>query len=214
MRTLSQILLLVLLTPNQAISAENVSPPLPPPPPNPFSNLPPGGAEGFTPFDDDFDNFSKSAGGASDFAPPSGSNPSPLGSASLGNSSSGSRSSGNNAAASFGKSSRLPPPATCKEIVENFDYPDAEILDVAKAIAKLTGKNFIYNPQDIKGRISVVSQTQITVCDALNAFLAALNMRGFALVPTGKYLRIERIANAKEKQTYLGMLEQVLTGIL
>ena len=82
-----------------------------------------------------------------------------------------------------------------------FRSPDAEILDVAKAIAKLTGKNFIYNPQDIKGRISVVSQTQITVCDAWNAFLAALNMRGFALVPTGKYLRIERIANAKEKQT-------------
>ncbi|MGZ6264526.1 MAG: type II secretion system secretin GspD, partial [Bdellovibrionota bacterium] len=52
-----------------------------------------------------------------------------------------------------------------------------------------------------KGTVSVVSQTQITVCDAWNAFLTALNVRGFALVPSGKYLRIERIANAKEKQT-------------
>ncbi len=100
-----------------------------------------------------------------------------------------------------GKPQRLAPPASCKEVVENFDYPDAEILDVAKAIAKLTAKNFIYNPQDIKGRISVVSQNQITVCDAWNAFLTALNLKGFALVPSGKYLRIERIANAKEKQT-------------
>jgi general secretion pathway protein D len=93
------------------------------------------------------------------------------------------------------------PPANAKEIVENFDYPDAEILDVTKAISKLTGRNFIYNPQDIKGRISVVSQTSITVADAWNAFLTALNMKGFALVPSGKYLRIERITTAKEKQT-------------
>ncbi|HEY8279051.1 MAG TPA: type II secretion system secretin GspD [Bdellovibrionota bacterium] len=211
MKQLTHLLLLSLLLPGSAFTADTPLPP--PPPPNPFSNLPSNGSEPFTPFDDDFDEYAAPGGAYPDdfaagrasggggarptesFSPPGGGG-------------SPSRPSGGRAAppsssgfASGGKNSRLPPPATCKETVENFDYPDAEILDVAKAIAKLTGKNFIYNPQDIKGRISVVSQTQITVCDAWNAFLTSLNIKGFAIVPSGKYLRIERIASAKEKQT-------------
>ncbi len=91
-------------------------------------------------------------------------------------------------------------PTKSKMMVESFDYPDAEIIDVARAVSRLTGKNFIYNPQDIKGRISITSETPITVADAWNAFLAALNMKGFSLVPTGKHYRIERVANAHEKQ--------------
>lgn len=90
-----------------------------------------------------------------------------------------------------------------QEVVENFDYPNAEILDVAKAISKLTGRNFIYNPQDVKGRISIVSETPIKVDDAWKAFLTALDMRGFTIIPSGEYLRIERSQVAKEKQVPL-----------
>lgn len=197
---------LTLLTLISFISATAVraeDPPPPPPPPNPFSNLPSGGSEGFTPFDDDFDD-----GGGFDTGTDPGafmnrdSDKNPGSNVGRPADTGGSRGGGTTVVtAEGGKQQRLAPPASCKEIVENFDYPDAEILDVAKAIAKLTAKNFIYNPQDIKGRISVVSQNQITVCDAWNAFLTALNLKGFALVPSGKYLRIERIANAKEKQT-------------
>jgi len=179
-------------------------PPLPPPPPNPFSNLPSGGSEGFTPFDDDFDDgggFDTGSDPGTAFMNRDSGKATGSGSKPPANTGRPTPSSGGTVSAEGGKSQRLAPPASCKEVVENFDYPDAEILDVAKAIAKLTAKNFIYNPQDIKGRISVVSQNQITVCDAWNAFLTALNLKGFALVPSGKYLRIERIANAKEKQT-------------
>jgi general secretion pathway protein D len=169
----------------------------PPLPPNPFSNLPPNTDGSVSPFEEEFDdaefeedpfNTPPSAAGRPS-SNSGGARPSP------------SRPSLTAEGGSPVSSANRMEPANAKDTVENFDYPDAEILDVAKAIAKLTGKNFIYNPQDIKGRISVVSQTPITVGDAWNAFLTALNMRGFALVPSGKYLRIERIANAKEKQT-------------
>lgn len=170
----------------------------PPLPPNPFSNLPSGGDAPFNPFEDEMDEQKAedafSASGASSGGASSGA------SASRGGvtiSTPKSAGSGNVGSGQPGGMN----PANAKDIVENFDYPDAEILDVAKAISKLTGRNFIYNPQDIKGRISVVSETPITVGDAWNAFLTALNMRGFALVPSGKYLRIERVASAKEKQT-------------
>jgi general secretion pathway protein D len=167
----------------------------PPLPQNPFSNLPANSEGSFSPFEDDFDE------GEGGEAETEGPRPTDSGRANLigGNPMPGKSSSASRPSTNPGVS-RLEP-ANAKDTVENFDYPDAEILDVTKAIAKLTGKNFIYNPQDIKGRISVVSQTPITVGDAWNAFLTALNMKGFAMVPSGKYLRIERIANAKEKQT-------------
>lgn len=193
MKNLSILMLSALLA--QAARAEDP----PPLPPNPFANLPATNDGAFSPFEDDFDEGDTDGGGSAPPAmgrparpPTPGSPDSPI----SGNAPRGQAGMNNSRAGS----SRIDP-ASCKDTVENFDYPDAEILDVAKAIAKLTGKNLIFNAQDIKGRISLVSQTPITVCDAWNAFLTALNMKNFALVPSGKYLRIERAANAKEKQT-------------
>ena len=86
------------------------------------------------------------------------------------------------------------------EVVENFQFPEAELLDVAKAIARLTGRNFIYNPQEVKGKISILSESAVTVHDAWKAFLTALDMKGYTVIPSGEYLRIERSQAAKEKQ--------------
>ena len=90
--------------------------------------------------------------------------------------------------------------ATNEEIVQNFQYPNADILDVAKAIAKLTGKNLIYSPTQFKGKISIVSETPVSVYGAWKAFLTALDMKGFTVIPSGDYFRIEKTQKAKEKQ--------------
>lgn len=215
---LKQISLILLLASPLAPSAKADNPP--PPPPNPFSNLPAAGSENVTPFDDDFDDGSGAMddtnthapktfnatgnGGNSGGFPPDSSSPAGRAIGLPGRASpsvGGGRSGFIGGGESRQNGGKIAAPASCKEVVENFDYPDAEILDVAKAIGKLAGKNFIYNPQDIKGRISLQSQTQITVCDAWNAFLTALNIKGFAIIPSGKFLRIERLASAREKQT-------------
>ena len=157
----------------------------PPIPNNPFQNLPNNAdPSSFNPFDDDLEEMQSDSSSDNSSSPVGKTSPA----------------APSNSAANKQNKSNIDP-ANSKDMVDNFDYPDAEILDVAKAISKLTGKNFIYNPQDIKGRISVVSETPITVGDAYNAFLTALNMKGFALIPSGKYLRIDRVANVKEKQT-------------
>ena len=92
-----------------------------------------------------------------------------------------------------------------KAIVTDFNFPDADIMDIAKTLGKLTGKNFIFD-KDVKGRISIISNSPITVGDAWKAFLTALDMSGFALIPSGKYLRIARQRDARDKQlkTYTG----------
>jgi general secretion pathway protein D len=92
-----------------------------------------------------------------------------------------------------------------KDVVTDFNYPDADIMDIAKTLGRLTGKNFIID-KDVKGRITIISNSPITVGDAWKAFLTALDMNNFALIPSGKYIRIARQRDARDKQlkTYTG----------
>lgn len=91
------------------------------------------------------------------------------------------------------------------ELITNFDFPDADIVEIAKTLGRLTCLNFILD-KDVKGRISVVSNAPITVGDAWKAFLTALDVNGFSLIPSGAYIRVARQRDAKDKQikTYSG----------
>ncbi len=75
------------------------------------------------------------------------------------------------------------------EIIENFDYPNADIVEVTKKMQALTGINLILE-KDIKGKVSISAPSPITVGDAWKAYLVALNMSGLALVKTGEFYRI------------------------
>jgi general secretion pathway protein D len=88
------------------------------------------------------------------------------------------------------------------EMITDFNFPDADIMDIAKTLGRLTGKNFILD-KEVKGRVSVISNSPITVSDAWRAFLTSLDMNGLAIVPTGKYLRIMRQNDAKGKNVRL-----------
>lgn len=92
-----------------------------------------------------------------------------------------------------------------KDLVTDFNFPDADILDIAKTLGKLTGKNFILD-KDVKGKITIISNSAISVGEAWKVFLTALDINGFALIPSGKYLRIARQRDARDKQlkTYTG----------
>lgn len=91
------------------------------------------------------------------------------------------------------------------EIVTDFNFKDADILDIAKTLGKLTGKNFIFD-DDVKGKVTIISNSPITVTDAWRAYLTALEIKGFAHIPSGKYVRIARKRDARDKQisTYTG----------
>jgi general secretion pathway protein D len=91
------------------------------------------------------------------------------------------------------------------DLIESFDYPNAEITDVVKAISELTGKNFIVDPA-VHGKITIMAPTQITVAEAYKAFLSALAINGFTIVPSGKFLKIKstRLAAHDGVETYTG----------
>lgn len=75
------------------------------------------------------------------------------------------------------------------DMIKSFDYPNAEIKDIIKAIGHLTGINFIVDP-NVKGKISIVAPSPITVAEAFQAFLSALSIHGYALVRSGAFWKI------------------------
>ncbi len=91
------------------------------------------------------------------------------------------------------------------DVIDSFDYPNAEITDVVKAISKLTGKNFILDT-NVRGKITIMAPTQITVAEAYKAFLSALAINGFTVVPSGKFLKIRPSNRAQQEsiETYAG----------
>lgn len=75
------------------------------------------------------------------------------------------------------------------EIIESFDFPNTDILEITKHMQKLTGINLILD-KDVKGKVSISAPTPITVGDAWKAYLVSLNMAGYSLIKTGEFYRI------------------------
>ncbi len=105
------------------------------------------------------------------------------------------------------------------ELIESFDYPNAEITDIVKAMGELTGKNFIIDP-GVRGKITIIAPSKVTVAEAYKAFLSALAINGFTVVPSGKFLKIKSARNAQRDsiETYSGAYyptaDQMITRLI
>ena len=75
------------------------------------------------------------------------------------------------------------------EVVQSFDFPEISLKDLVKQMQKMTGINLILD-KDLKGKISIMAPSPITVGDAWKAFLTALNLNGYTLVKTGEFYKI------------------------
>lgn len=75
------------------------------------------------------------------------------------------------------------------EVITSFDFPNISLVELTKHMQKLTGINLILD-KDLKGKISIMAPTAITVGDAWRAFLTALNSNGYTLVKSGNFYKI------------------------
>lgn len=91
------------------------------------------------------------------------------------------------------------------ETIDSFDFPNADLQDIVNAISELTGKNFIIDP-GVRGKITILAPTKITVAEAYKAFLSALAINGYAIVPSGAFYKIRTARNAQRDgiETYSG----------
>ncbi len=105
------------------------------------------------------------------------------------------------------------------DMIESFDYPNADIADIVKAISELTGKNFIVDPQ-VRGKITIIAPSRITVAEAYKAFLSALAINGLAVVPGDGFFKIKQARAAQRDNidtfsgAYYPTADQMITRII
>jgi len=79
-----------------------------------------------------------------------------------------------------------------------LDFNDVELSVVIDTIARLTNKNFIYDDR-VRGRVTIVSPTKISIDEAYAVFESVLQVKGFTtVVGPGGAIKVIPIREAKE----------------
>lgn len=79
-----------------------------------------------------------------------------------------------------------------------MDFIQVDIDEVVKYFAERLRKKFIYDPSILSGKITIISPTEVTVAEAYQAFLSAMEIRGYVVYPSGAYLKIDKVTNARK----------------
>ena len=104
--------------------------------------------------------------------------------------------------AAVGASAQITPGQREEIVVEDdgvqLDFNDVELSVVIDTIAQLTRKNFIYDDR-VRGRVTIVSPSKISVEQAYAVFESVLQVKGFTTVTTpGGVIKVIPIREAKE----------------
>jgi len=79
-----------------------------------------------------------------------------------------------------------------------IDFDNVDIRDFIKFISELTGKNFVIDSR-VRGKVTIVSPTKISVKEAYKVFESVLEVHGFTTVPAGNIIKIVPIISARSK---------------
>lgn len=85
-----------------------------------------------------------------------------------------------------------------------INMSNANIREVIQWISEQTQKNFIIDPR-VKGKLSVLSSQPMTMDEAYQVFLTALDVYGFAVVESGNNVKV--IPNAQARASGLPIVE-------
>jgi len=78
-----------------------------------------------------------------------------------------------------------------------LNFKDTEIRSLITAVADMTGKNMIVDPQ-VTGRVTVISSQALSRDEVYDMFLSILRVHGYSAVEEGSVVRILPDANARQ----------------
>jgi general secretion pathway protein D len=79
-----------------------------------------------------------------------------------------------------------------------IDFDNVDIAIFIKFISELTGKNFVID-KAVKGKVTIISPTKISVKEAYRVFESVLEVHGFSTVPAGSVIKIVPAVEARSK---------------
>ncbi len=82
-----------------------------------------------------------------------------------------------------------------KDLV-NLDFVNADIAEITKSISELTKRNFIMDDK-VHGKVTIISPKPVTSEEAYQAFISALAVQNFTVVPAGKMFKIVPLRDMK-----------------
>ena len=88
------------------------------------------------------------------------------------------------------------PSANQQEESWTINLKGADIREFIDQIAQITGETFVVDPR-VKGQVSVVSSTPLTLSEVYQLFLSVMTTHGFSVITQGEQARIVPNAEAK-----------------
>jgi general secretion pathway protein D len=89
-----------------------------------------------------------------------------------------------------------PPESAAPSKTVTLNFVDADIEGVVKAMAEITGKNFVIDPR-VKGTVNIISAQPVPRDAVYDVFLSALRLQGFTAVEDHGLVKILPEADAK-----------------
>lgn len=84
-----------------------------------------------------------------------------------------------------------------------MDFMDSPLLDVTKYMAEITCRNFILGDK-LDGQVTIISHKQVSVAEAYEAYLSALEVAGYTTVTVGKNTKVIKTAQASQAPLRIG----------
>ncbi len=89
-----------------------------------------------------------------------------------------------------------------------FNFVDIDLPVIARFVSEITGKNFIFDER-VKGKITIIAPSKISVADAFNLFTSILELKGFTVVPSGvNAYKIIPVSEARQRGISVTMDKQ------
>lgn len=87
-----------------------------------------------------------------------------------------------------------------------INFIDVEVSSLIRIMSEITRKNFIFDAEAIKGKVTIVAPVKLTSDEALSLFVSALEIKGHAVVPTDGAFKI--IPSSLAKQSGMKVLAE------
>ena len=89
----------------------------------------------------------------------------------------------------------------------SIDFNNVDINVFIKFISELTSKNFVVD-QRVKGKVTIISPTRISVNEAYKVFESVLEVHGYTTIKAGKVYKIVPSPDARSKNVETRLIEE------
>ncbi len=78
-----------------------------------------------------------------------------------------------------------------------MQFDNIELRDLIKFVSSIMGKNFIFDDNLVKGKVTILSPKSLTRDEVFRVFQSVLNYYGFSVVSSAEALKVVKAADAK-----------------